>query len=36
MDSAIVLTGATDEAALARWPDPPDFVLSGIADVLPE
>jgi NagD protein len=36
MASAIVLTGATDEAALARWPDPPDFVLSGIADVLPE
>lgn len=35
MASAIVLTGATDEAMLARWPDRPDFVLPGIADVLP-
>jgi arabinose operon protein AraL len=36
MASAIVLTGATDEAALVRWPEQPDFVLSGIAEVLPE
>lgn len=36
MASAIVLSGATDEAALARWPERPDFVLAGIADVLPD
>ncbi|MDQ7842860.1 MAG: HAD-IIA family hydrolase [Armatimonadota bacterium] len=35
MASAIVLTGATDEAALERWPEKPDFVLEGIAEVLP-
>ncbi|HEU5299991.1 MAG TPA: HAD hydrolase-like protein [bacterium] len=36
MASAIVLSGATDEVALARWPERPDFVLDGIADVLPD
>ena len=35
MASAIVLSGATDEAALARWPEAPDFILGGIAGVLP-
>ncbi|HXF82727.1 MAG TPA: HAD-IIA family hydrolase [bacterium] len=35
MPCAIVLSGATDEAALARSSAPPDFVLAGIGEVLP-
>ncbi len=35
MASALVLTGATTPAALADSPIQPDFVLAGVADVLP-
>ena len=35
MASALVLTGATPRSALADAPFPPDFVLDGVAQILP-
>jgi ribonucleotide monophosphatase NagD (HAD superfamily) len=35
MSSALVLTGATPASALADAPIQPDYVLGGVADVLP-
>ncbi len=34
--TAVVLTGATTEEMVERCPEPPEFVLDSLADVLPE
>ncbi|MDR7595726.1 MAG: HAD-IIA family hydrolase [Armatimonadota bacterium] len=34
--TAVVLTGATTREMVARCPEPPEFVLDSLADVLPE